>query len=163
VSGNFRPSISLEEEGDTSRLHVRYAEICDTLNDGLVDASDLPSLVSIVSLPPSSVLTAGLFQTVINCIRTIHLFTAAYPKTLFASKASRLAFKLFEEFVFGESSLAPVVYQYVYYLLRTTRHNTYQTPKTELQYSPHTSPTLLNLFSNPRLISWYGDHRNQKS
>lgn len=57
---------------EAASLHSRYAEICETLIDGLVDASDLPGF------------------TVINCIRTIYLFTSAYPAILSGSKASTL-------------------------------------------------------------------------
>ncbi|GLB45503.1 putative sister chromatid cohesion protein [Lyophyllum shimeji] len=57
---------------DATTLHSRYTEICETLIDGLVDASDLPGF------------------TVINCIRTIHLFTSAYPAILSGSNASTL-------------------------------------------------------------------------
>jgi cohesin loading factor subunit SCC2 len=32
---------------DTPFMHARYSEICETLIDGLVDASDLPGFVSI--------------------------------------------------------------------------------------------------------------------
>ncbi|KAF9457433.1 hypothetical protein BDZ94DRAFT_1326256 [Collybia nuda] len=57
---------------DASTLHARYTEICETLIDGLVDASDLPGF------------------TVINCIRTIYLFTSAYPAILSGPNASTL-------------------------------------------------------------------------
>lgn len=35
---------------DATSLHVRYAEICETLIDGLVDASDLPGFVCLFCL-----------------------------------------------------------------------------------------------------------------
>jgi cohesin loading factor subunit SCC2 len=35
-----------KQESDTAFLRSRYAEICDTLIDGLVDASDVPGFVS---------------------------------------------------------------------------------------------------------------------
>ncbi|THH23071.1 hypothetical protein EUX98_g8109 [Antrodiella citrinella] len=57
---------------ETSTLHLRYAEICEALIDGLVDASELPGF------------------TVVNCVRTIHLFTAAHPAVLSATHASTL-------------------------------------------------------------------------
>lgn len=38
--------ISQKEGADASGLHRRYAEICEMLIDGLVDASDLPGFVS---------------------------------------------------------------------------------------------------------------------
>ncbi|OBZ71396.1 Protein rad9 [Grifola frondosa] len=57
---------------ETSLLRERYAEICEILIDGLVDASDLPGF------------------TVVNCVRTIHLFTLAYPAVLSGTNASTL-------------------------------------------------------------------------
>lgn len=38
-----------KESREASSLHARYAEICETLIDGLVDASDLPGFVCSVS------------------------------------------------------------------------------------------------------------------
>ncbi|KAG6919647.1 hypothetical protein DXG01_003511 [Tephrocybe rancida] len=65
--------IMVDKSGsDAASLHSRYAEICETLIDGLVDASDLPGF------------------TVFNCIRTIHLFASAYPAILSGSSASTL-------------------------------------------------------------------------
>ncbi|KIL61369.1 hypothetical protein M378DRAFT_26115 [Amanita muscaria Koide BX008] len=65
--------IMSEKEGaDVTALHARYSEICETLIDGLVDASDLPGF------------------TVVNCIRTIYLFTSAHPPILSPSNASTL-------------------------------------------------------------------------
>ncbi|KAL0960842.1 hypothetical protein HGRIS_005858 [Hohenbuehelia grisea] len=61
-----------KEASEASSLHARYAEVCEALIDGLVDASDLPGF------------------TVLNCIRTIHLFTSAYPAILSGSHASTL-------------------------------------------------------------------------
>ncbi|KAF8879492.1 hypothetical protein BD779DRAFT_1551796 [Infundibulicybe gibba] len=65
--------IMADKQGhDAAALHSRYAEVCETLIDGLVDASDLPGF------------------TVINCIRTIYLFTSAYPAILSGVHASTL-------------------------------------------------------------------------
>lgn len=83
VSGHFKDrqspledvlhKIMADKEGaEANALHVRYAEICEALIDGLVDASELPSF------------------TVINCIRTIYLFATAYPTVLSGSHASTL-------------------------------------------------------------------------
>jgi cohesin loading factor subunit SCC2 len=102
VSGNFKDRQSpLEdmlhrimvgkEDGDVSHLRARYVEVCDTLIDGLVDASDLPGFVRAwvyLAFYVSDIIK--LLQTVINCIRTIHLFVSAYPQILSASKASTL-------------------------------------------------------------------------
>ncbi|PCH40319.1 hypothetical protein WOLCODRAFT_67627 [Wolfiporia cocos MD-104 SS10] len=64
--------IASKEGNEASMLHKRYAEICEALIDGLVDASDLPGF------------------TVISCVRTICLFTSAYPAVLSGSNASTL-------------------------------------------------------------------------
>jgi len=41
----LRKIISSKDDKDVPTLHARYAEICETLIDGLVDASDLPGFV----------------------------------------------------------------------------------------------------------------------
>lgn len=78
-----------KEDNDALHLRERYVDICDMLIDGLVDASDLPGFVRLLV---STVLCSDtkLPQTVIDCIRMIHLFAAAYPQILSASKASTL-------------------------------------------------------------------------
>ncbi|KAF7296629.1 Sister chromatid cohesion protein [Mycena chlorophos] len=53
-------------------LHKRYAEICEVLIEALVDATDFPGF------------------TVINCVRTIHLFTNAYPAVFSHDHATTL-------------------------------------------------------------------------
>lgn len=60
VSANFKDrqspledilhKIMADKDGDTSHLRASYAEICETLIDGLVDASDLPGFVRSCSL-----------------------------------------------------------------------------------------------------------------
>lgn len=56
VSGNFKDRqspledilhkiISEKEGNDAQTIHTHYTEICETLIDGLVDASDLPGFV----------------------------------------------------------------------------------------------------------------------
>jgi hypothetical protein len=59
VSANFKDrhspledmlhKIMADKQNETSSLHDRYAEICETLIDGLVDASDLPGFVGSLS------------------------------------------------------------------------------------------------------------------
>ena len=68
---------------------LKYSEICETLIDGLVDASDLPGFVSVKC---ASISGLGLFtfQTVQSCIRTLYLFATAYPSVLSGSNASTL-------------------------------------------------------------------------
>ncbi|KAH7925870.1 hypothetical protein BV22DRAFT_1088167 [Leucogyrophana mollusca] len=83
VSTNFKDRQSPLEEmlhkivtdrdrAEATSLRASYVEICETLIDGLVDASDLPDF------------------TVHGCIRTIYLFTTAYPSVLSGSNASTL-------------------------------------------------------------------------
>ncbi|EJC97952.1 uncharacterized protein FOMMEDRAFT_114738 [Fomitiporia mediterranea MF3/22] len=55
-----------------STLRSRFTEIYDVMIEGLVDASDFVNF------------------SVTNCIRTIHLFTVAYPPVMTGSKASVL-------------------------------------------------------------------------
>ena len=82
--------IMADKDGnEASSLDVCYAEICEALIDGLVDASDLPGFVSITS-PPEWAQLMLLSQTVINCIRTIYLLTSAYPSILSGTNASTL-------------------------------------------------------------------------
>ncbi|KAG1898204.1 uncharacterized protein F5891DRAFT_490571 [Suillus fuscotomentosus] len=64
--------ISSQEAASASYLRGNYTEICEVLIDGLVDASDLPGF------------------TVHNCVRTIYLFTTAYPSVLSGANASTL-------------------------------------------------------------------------
>lgn len=100
VSGNFKDRqspledmlhniVSDEKAVDASSLHARYTEICDTMIDGLVDASDFPGFVSdmlcticVIHLPSQ--------QSVVNCIKTVYLFAAAYPAIISGPKASTL-------------------------------------------------------------------------
>ena len=82
--------IMADKEGsDAIALHARYTEICETLIDGLVDASDLPGFVS-GCIDTAKLYVDVLPKTVVNCIRTIYLFSAAYPPILSGSNASTL-------------------------------------------------------------------------
>jgi cohesin loading factor subunit SCC2 len=50
--------IIAEKEGhEGASLHARYTEICETLIDGLVDASDLPGFVSFIRHLQETLLT----------------------------------------------------------------------------------------------------------
>jgi len=56
--------IMADKDGsEASSLHARYAEICEALIDGLVDASDLPGFVSMASSPVD--------PTLIFCLRPL--------------------------------------------------------------------------------------------
>lgn len=80
--------MSSQNPADTPFMHAKYSEICETLIDGLVDASDLPGFVSVFIV--ESVLGLSVFQTVQSCIRTLYLFATAYPSVLSGSNASTL-------------------------------------------------------------------------
>ena len=83
--------IMADKDGnEASSLDACYAEICEALIDGLVDASDLPGFVSIASPPEWTQHLYFFSQTVINCIRTIYLLTSAYPSILSGTNASTL-------------------------------------------------------------------------
>ena len=83
--------IMADKDGsEASSLDACYAEICEALIDGLVDASDLPGFVSIASSPDWTQHLHFFPQTVINCIRTIYLLTSAYPSILSGTNASTL-------------------------------------------------------------------------
>jgi cohesin loading factor subunit SCC2 len=81
--------MSSQNPADTPFMHAKYSEICETLIDGLVDASDLPGFVS-VEFVADGVLGLFVFQTVQSCIRTLYLFAIAYPSVLSGSNASTL-------------------------------------------------------------------------
>lgn len=46
--------IAQKDGAEASELHRRYAEVCEVLIDGLVDASDLPGFVSTATVGPHS-------------------------------------------------------------------------------------------------------------
>lgn len=83
-------TMSARDASGASYLHQRYSEICETLIDGLVDASDLAGFVCTRHSVSSFVLTSFHLETVVNCVRTIYLFTAAYPAVLSVARASTL-------------------------------------------------------------------------
>lgn len=101
VSANFKDrqspledmlhKIMADKEGtDASILHERYTEICEALIDGLVDATELPGFVCTIYLFGDASSELYHLQTIIHCIRTIYLFTTAYPAVLSGSNASTL-------------------------------------------------------------------------
>ncbi len=81
-------AMSEKEASGAATLHRRYGEICETLIDGLVDASDLPEFVRNSSYV--LYIAESVPKTVVNCVRTIYLFTAAYPAVLSVQQASTL-------------------------------------------------------------------------
>ena len=81
--------MSSQNSADTPFMHAKYSDICETLIDGLVDASDLLGFVSVEFIGKSA-LSSPVFQTVQSCIRTLYLFATAYPSVLSGSNASTL-------------------------------------------------------------------------
>ena len=79
--------MSSQGPADTTFVHVNYSEICETLIDDLVDASDLPGFVSVEC---TSISGLGLFafETVQSCIRTLDLLATTYLSVLSSSNAS---------------------------------------------------------------------------
>ena len=78
VAGNFkdrlspledllRTILSATEDTDQSGVLTQYVELCDTMIDGLVDASDFPGFVRSYSLPiVSSAHFYRLYQTALK-------------------------------------------------------------------------------------------------
>ncbi|KAG8678164.1 Sister chromatid cohesion protein 2 [Ceratobasidium sp. 395] len=61
--------ISRKGDKDASLIVQRYIDVCDALTDTLVDAQEIPGF------------------SVVNCIRTVHVFTAAHPTVMSTRKA----------------------------------------------------------------------------
>ncbi|KAG6888734.1 hypothetical protein C0995_006386 [Termitomyces sp. Mi166 len=109
---------------DATSLHLRYAEICETLIDGLVDASDLPGF------------------TVFNCIRTIHLFASAYPGILSGSNASTLLPYLKNATTQEEQATSD-------YLLKIFRLSIPHMPKTAVKFAQELQTALQPMIIKP--------------
>ncbi|CAE6465375.1 unnamed protein product [Rhizoctonia solani] len=61
--------ISRKNDKDSSAIVQQYVDVCDALTDSLVDAQEIPGF------------------SVVNCIRTVHVFTAAHPTVMSTRKA----------------------------------------------------------------------------
>ncbi|PFH53278.1 hypothetical protein AMATHDRAFT_73479 [Amanita thiersii Skay4041] len=123
--GSLIHNIIAEREGtDAEELHTRYGEICNTLIDGLVDASDLPGF------------------TVINCIRTIYLFTSAHPSILSGTSASTLLPYLKVASTSEELATAE-------YLLKSFRISVPHLPKTAIKFGNELQLTLQPMILKP--------------
>ncbi|KAJ7175276.1 sister chromatid cohesion C-terminus-domain-containing protein, partial [Mycena filopes] len=117
--------IIAEKQGnEAAYLHARYAEICEALIDGLVDASDLPGF------------------TVINCVRTIHLFTASYPAILSGSNAATLLPYL-------KNATTPEEQATVDYLLKIFRASIPHMPRTAIKFAQELQTTLQPMVIKP--------------
>ncbi|KAI0734724.1 hypothetical protein C8Q72DRAFT_321316 [Fomitopsis betulina] len=109
---------------DASLVHSRYADICSVLVDGLVDASDLPEF------------------TVVNCVRTIHLFTSAYPAVLSGMNAATMLPYL-------KNATTPEEQVTSDYLLRIFRVTIPFMPKTALKFGQELQLALQPMIIKP--------------
>ncbi|GJE95924.1 sister chromatid cohesion protein-like protein [Phanerochaete sordida] len=139
VSGGFKDRNSpledllhkiMSEKSDSEKnaLHRRYTDICECLIDGLVDASDLPEF------------------TVVNCVRTIYLFTSAYPAVLSASNAQTLLPYL-------KNASTPEDQIISDYLLRIFRSSIPHLPKTAKAFGQELQTALQPMILKPSTAS----------
>ncbi|CDO75304.1 hypothetical protein BN946_scf184654.g12 [Trametes cinnabarina] len=113
-----------KEESDRTALHQRYVEVCETLIDGLVDASDLPGF------------------SVLNCVQTIYLFTSAYPAVLSGSNAATLLPYL-------KNATTPEEQTTSDYLLRIFRASIPHMPKTAAKFGQELQLALQPMILKP--------------
>ncbi|KAG1749340.1 hypothetical protein EDB19DRAFT_1682083 [Suillus lakei] len=119
--------ISSQEVASASYLRGNYSEICEVLIDGLVDASDLPGF------------------TVHNCVRTIYLFTTAYPSVLSGANASTLL-----PYLKNPSSSEELVISD--YLLKIFRITIPHMPKTAVKFGQELQLVLQPMIVKPSQI-----------
>ncbi|KAF9235171.1 hypothetical protein BU15DRAFT_51679 [Melanogaster broomeanus] len=119
--------ISSQSPVDTPLMHARYSEVCETLIDGLVDASDLPGF------------------TVQSCIRTLYLFATAYPSVLSGSNASTLLPYL-------KNPNSPDELAVSDYLLRVFRISIPHMPKTAVKFGQELQLVLQPMIVKPSNI-----------
>ncbi|KAG2144172.1 uncharacterized protein EDB93DRAFT_1154179 [Suillus bovinus] len=119
--------ISSQEDASASYLRGNYSEICEVLIDGLVDASDLPGF------------------TVHNCVRTIYLFTTAYPSVLSGANASTLL-----PYLKNPSSSEELVVSD--YLLKIFRISIPHMPKTAVKFGQELQLVLQPMIVKPSHI-----------
>ncbi|TFK69516.1 protein rad9 [Pluteus cervinus] len=117
--------IMTDKQGtDREDLHARYSEICEALIDGLVDDSDLPGLA------------------IINSIRTIYLFTSAYPAVLSGSHVKALLTYLKNPTTAEEQARSD-------YLLKIFRAAIPHLPKTAAKFGQDLQQTLQPMVVKP--------------
>ncbi|KAI8994107.1 hypothetical protein BD414DRAFT_481445 [Trametes punicea] len=113
-----------KDENERTALHQRYVEVCETLIDGLVDASDLPGF------------------SVLNCVQTIYLFTSAYPAVLSGSNAATLLPYL-------KNATTPEEQTTSDYLLRIFRASIPHMPKTAAKFGQELQLALQPMILKP--------------
>ncbi|KAH0832222.1 sister chromatid cohesion C-terminus-domain-containing protein [Lanmaoa asiatica] len=133
--------MSSQNPADTPFMHAKYSEICETLIDGLVDASDLPGFVSF-SKSLTLLLGLSVFQTVQSCIRTLYLFATAYPSVLSGSNASTLLPYL-------KNPASPEELAVTDFLLRVFRISIPHMPKTAVKFGQELQLVLQPMIVKP--------------
>ncbi|RDX49866.1 hypothetical protein OH76DRAFT_1556053 [Lentinus brumalis] len=113
-----------KSDNERTQLHQRYVEVCETLIDGLVDASDLPGF------------------TVLNCVQTIYLFTSAYPAVLSGANAATLLPYLKNAANAEEQTTSD-------YLLRIFRASIPHMPKTAVKFGQELQLALQPMILKP--------------
>ncbi|KAG6372819.1 sister chromatid cohesion C-terminus-domain-containing protein [Boletus reticuloceps] len=133
--------MSSQNPVDAPSMHAKYSEICETLIDGLVDASDLPGFVSVQSIN-KCVSSLSVSQTVQSCIRMLYLFATAYPSVLSGSNASTLLPYL-------KNPASPEELAVTDYLLRVFRISIPHMPKTALKFGQELQSVLQPMIVKP--------------
>ncbi|KAI0317644.1 hypothetical protein OF83DRAFT_1120276 [Amylostereum chailletii] len=116
--------IATKDGTEAQNLYGRYAEICEALIDGLVDATDLPGF------------------TTVNCIRTIHLFSSAHPAVFSGTNASTLLPYL-------KNATTPEEQHISDYLLKIFRVSIPHMPKTAAKFGQELQQALQPMIVKP--------------
>ncbi|KAJ7644375.1 hypothetical protein FB45DRAFT_897682 [Roridomyces roridus] len=124
LEGILHQIISDKHGNEATNLHARYSEICEVLIEGLVDASDARF-------------------TLINCLKTIHLFTASYPAILSGSNATTLLPYLQKTATTAEDQLTND------YLLKIFRVSIPHMPRTAIKFAQELQATLQPMILKP--------------
>ncbi|KAL1743690.1 sister chromatid cohesion C-terminus-domain-containing protein [Schizophyllum fasciatum] len=117
---------SERETGDAQFFREKYLEVCHTLIDGLVDNSELPGF------------------TVLNCVKTVYLFTSACPTILTADHGATLLPYLknatgAEEYMISEN------------VLKILRASVPHMPKTAVKFGQDLQATLQPMVIKPNM------------
>uniref|UniRef100_D8PZC4 Sister chromatid cohesion protein n=1 Tax=Schizophyllum commune (strain H4-8 / FGSC 9210) TaxID=578458 RepID=D8PZC4_SCHCM len=117
---------SERESGDGQFFREKYLEVCHTLIDGLVDNSDLPGF------------------TVLNCVKTIYLFTSACPTILTADNGATLLPYL-------KNATGAEEYAISEHVLKILRASVPHMPKTAVKFGQDLQATLQPMVIKPNM------------
>ncbi|KAL1664712.1 hypothetical protein GGF50DRAFT_101537 [Schizophyllum commune] len=117
---------SERESGDVQFFREKYLEVCHTLIDGLVDNSDLPGF------------------TVLNCVKTIYLFTSACPTILTADNGATLLPYL-------KNATGAEEYAISEHVLKILRASVPHMPKTAVKFGQDLQATLQPMVIKPNM------------